>query len=109
MQHSGATGDLSRAFGTHGAQHQSSLAYGGAQVASGGAAAGNRADGLLTGSGVSHSALVNSGNAAILGHHSFKLNNNNAVNRDGGAAMLGNTYGAMNGPSHGQPSRDNIF
>lgn len=79
-------------------------------MAGSGAAAASRADGLLTGSGVSHSALVNSGNAAILGHHSFKLNNNNAVNREAGApGTLGSTYGAMQDRAQRQPSRDNIF
>ena len=55
---------------------------------------------LLSQSGVSHSALVNSGNAAILGHHqTFKLNSNNNNNLvgvgGGGPATLGSTYGAM--------------
>jgi len=62
----------------------------------------NRGDGILSQSGVSHSALVNSGNAAILGHSSFKLNSNNpnliggaAGAREGGPDTLGSTYGAM--------------
>ena len=51
--------------------------------------ASGRAEGLLNQSGVSHSALVNSGNAAILGHNnnlnSLKLNSNNN-NLVGGSA-----------------------
>lgn len=90
---------------------------------------GGRGDvgGILSGGGVSHSALVNSGNAAILGHNSFKLNNtantnnlnnNMAAGADravgGGPATLGSTYGALGTSSglHHQPpqlSRDNIF
>lgn len=74
--------------------------------------------GILSQSGVSHSALVNSGNAAILGHNSFKLNNNGAgaANLGNGPATLGSTYGALgnqNSMAHGQGaaqlSRDNIF
>ena len=67
-------------------QQPGSSVYGGAHM---GAAAANSTsmrthggDGLLLSqSGVSHSALVNSGNAAILGHHqTFKLNSNNNNN-----------------------------
>lgn len=74
--------------------------------------------GLLSNSGVSHSALVNSGNAAILGHNSFKLNNNSNVggNLGNGPATLGSSYGPMGNHASGngvtgqsQLSRDNIF
>ena len=69
---------------------------------------------------MSHSALVNSGNAAILGHSSFKLGNNSNTNNlnaaivGGGPVTLGSTYGALGTGSglHHQPpqlSRDNIF
>lgn len=55
---------------------------------------------LLSQSGVSHSALVNSGNAAILGHHgSFKLNSNAPGLAANGPATLGSTYGALGGPA----------
>ena len=96
--HMGATGGAA-------AQQQpsGSSVYGGAHM---GAAAANSSsmrthanDNLLSQSGVSHSALVNSGNAAILGHHqTFKLNsnNNNLVGVGGGGpATLGSTYGAL--------------
>ena len=72
-----------------------------------------RAEGLLNQSGVSHSALVNSGNAAILGHsnnlNSLKLNSNNN-NMVGGsaAAAMGSTYGAIstaNERLHGERDR----
>ena len=86
-------------------------------------------DGALhSASNVSHSALVNSGNAAILGLsnglNSFKLNSNNN-NLGNGPAALGGAYGAiganhgLHGPGRerersmaaGQPqlSRENIF
>lgn len=59
----------------------------------------------LSQSNVSRSALVNSGNAAILGHsnglNSFKLNSNNN-NLGGGPAALGGAYGAI-GANHGLP------
>jgi len=60
-----------------------------------------RGEMLLSQSGVSHSALVNSGNAAILGHNSFKLPNNANNERVGanGPATLGSTYGALGGTS----------
>ena len=62
---------------------------------------------MLSQSGVSHSALVNSGNAAILGHQSFKLNNGTSSNTlagggvgavggaGGPAVTLGSTYGVI--------------
>ena len=55
--------------------------------------------GLLQ-SGVSSSALVNSGQAALLGHNSFKLSGTgNASNlggvSGGGPTNLGSTYGAL--------------
>ena len=61
-------------------------------------------DGALhSASNVSHSALVNSGNAAILGLsnglNSFKLNSNNN-NSGNGPAALGGAYGAV-GTTHG--------
>ena len=84
---------------------------------------------LLSQNNVSHSALVNSGNAAILGHsnglNSFKLNSNNN-NLGNGPAVMGGAYGAI-GANHGlhgpvererersmaaaqpQLSRENIF
>ena len=89
-------------------QHTGSSVYGGAHM---GAAAANSSSMrthandnlLLSQSGVSHSALVNSGNAAILGHHqTFKLNsnNNNLVGVGGGGpATLGSTYGALGNPN----------
>lgn len=52
------------------AQQTSGNAYG----IGGTTRADSAAVGLLSQGGVSHSALVNSGNAAILGHNSFKLN-----------------------------------
>jgi hypothetical protein len=66
--------------------------------------------GVLSNSGISHSALVNSGNAAILGHNSFKLNNNTNI-LGNGPATLGSTYGALGAsntlhglnPLNGQP------
>lgn len=69
-----------------------------------------RTEGLLNASGVSHSALVNSGNAAILGHSSnlngLKLNsNNNNMTSNLTAAAMGSTYGAVgttNERLHGQ-------
>ena len=60
---------------------------------------------------MSHSALVNSGNAAILGHsnnlNSFKLNSNNN-NLGNGPAALGGAYGAIgaNHGMHGPNERD---
>ena len=78
-----------------------------------------RGEMLLSQSGVSHSALVNSGNAAILGHghNSFKLSGAAQLGVGGGAngpPTLGSTYGALgnsNNQHHpgGHPSRDNIF
>ena len=83
---------------------------------------------FLSQNNVSNSALVNSGNAAILGHsnglNSFKLNSNNN-NLGNGPAALGGAYGAI-GANHGlhgpererersmaaaqpQLSRENIF
>ena len=61
-------------------------------------------DGALhSASNVSHSALVNSGNAAILGLsnglNSFKLNSNNN-NQGNGPATMGGAYGAV-GTNHG--------
>ena len=63
----------------------------------------HREAGILSQGGVSHSALVNSGNAAILGHNSFKLNSNNnnlaggaAAAREGaGPVTLGSMYAAL--------------
>jgi len=72
-----------------------------------------RTEGLLTQNGVSHSALVNTGNAAILGHNnnlnSFKLNsnNNNFGSGPSNAAHAGN-YGAVvtgNDRLHGERER----
>jgi len=50
--------------------------------------------GVFSNGGISHSALVNSGNQAILGHNSFKLTNNTNI-LGGGPATLGGTYGAL--------------
>ena len=72
-------------------------------------------DGALhSASNVSHSALVNSGNAAILGLsnglNSFKLNSNNN-NSGNGPAALGGAYGAvgtnhsLHGPSEQERGR----
>jgi len=64
---------------------------------------GERDGALLSQNNVSHSALVNSGNAAILGHsnglNSFKLNSNNN-NLGNGPAAMGGAYGAI-GANHG--------
>lgn len=81
----------------------------------GGAGSGARGEGgpggILSQSGVSHSALVNSGNAAIhLGHSSFKIGNSNAVaaaaagasnsiTNNNGPVTLGSTYGALGNSS----------
>ena len=58
---------------------------------------------ILSQNNVSHSALVNSGNTAILGHsnglNSFKLNSNNN-NQGNGPATMGGAYGAV-GTNHG--------
>ena len=121
--------DLSGLMGAYGSGHHGAgpPGYGGQAAASvvGGRDNNNgTAGGVLSQSGVSHSALVNSGNAAILGHSSFKLgntsntnnlNNNMAAgNGGGGPVTLGSTYGALgtsNGLHHQPPqlSRDNIF
>ena len=72
---------------------------------------GERDGALLSQNNVSHSALVNSGNAAILGHsnglNSFKLNSNNN-NLGNGPAALGGAYGAIgaNHNMHGPNERD---
>ena len=79
----------------------------------GGAGSGARGEGgpggILSQSGVSHSALVNSGNAAILGHSSFKIGSNagagaagaasNNITNNNGPVTLGSTYGALGNPS----------
>lgn len=70
-----------------------------------------RGEGLLNSNGVSHSALVNSGNAAILGHsnnlNSLKLNsNNNNFGAGSAAAAHSNTYGAVGADRlHGERER----
>lgn len=100
--------DLSGLMGAYGSVHHGAgqPGYGSGQGAGAATASGGRGEGILSQSGVSHSALVNSGNAAILGHNSFKLgstsntNNLNAANAGvGGPATLGSTYGALGASS----------
>jgi len=71
-----------------------------------------RGEGLLSQNGVSHSALVNSGNAAILGHNSnlnsLKLNSNNNNFGNGSSSAAHGTYGAVgtiDGRLHGERER----
>ena len=78
-----------------------------------------RGEMLLSQSGVSHSALVNSGNAAILGHghNSFKLSGAAQLAGATGAngpPTLGSTYGALGNSNNLQhpgfhPSQNSIF
>jgi hypothetical protein len=70
-----------------------------------------RGEGFLNQNGVSHSALVNSGNAAILGHNSnlnsLKLNSNNNNFGNGSANAAHGTYGAVGTDArlHGERER----
>jgi len=93
--------DLSGLMGAYSSQHhgpvpQHTNNFGGVRDGTSG-----RGDVLLSQSGVSHSTLVNSGNAAILGHNSFKLSGANQMAGSGahGPSTLGSTYGAVAGNS----------